>query len=161
MDIGRFLAGIAALIWDPNNGKYLLLRRAGHRDFQAGAWECVTGRVDQGESYEQALHREVYEEIGARIQVEFIIATTHFYRGEALTKNELLGVIYGCTVLNPDEVDRGEEHSEICWASAEEALTFLPNDHWLRNVIQRAELMKTLLPDELQNIYRQEGFNIG
>ena len=70
------------MIWDPSYSKYLLLRRADDRDFKGGSWECVTGRVDQGESYEQALHREVREEIGATVQIEFLIATTHFYRGE-------------------------------------------------------------------------------
>jgi len=57
MTIGRFLGGVGALIWNEQDGCYLLLRRAGHRDFAAGAWECVTGRVDQGESFEQAVKR--------------------------------------------------------------------------------------------------------
>ncbi|NJN55210.1 MAG: hypothetical protein HC804_10900, partial [Anaerolineae bacterium] len=50
MSIGRFLGGIAALIWNPTNESYLLLCRADSKDFGAGSWECVTGRVDQGES---------------------------------------------------------------------------------------------------------------
>ena len=104
MDVGRFLAGVGALIWEQETNKYFLLRRVADRDFQAGAWECVTGRVDQGESFEEALHREVMEEIGGKVQIEFIVATTHFYRGEAKPENELLGLIYGCSALNPAEM---------------------------------------------------------
>jgi len=52
---GRFLAGIAALIWSPLEGKYLLLRRADDRDYAAGVWECITGRLEQGEGFEDAL----------------------------------------------------------------------------------------------------------
>jgi 8-oxo-dGTP pyrophosphatase MutT (NUDIX family) len=161
MSIGRFLAGVGALIWEPRTEKYFILRRVDHKDFGAGAWECVTGRVDQGENFEQALHREVREEIGAQVQIEFLIATTHFYRGAPQPENELLGLIYGCTLVNPQELHAGEEHSECRWVNAEEAQAFLPEGHWLINVIRRAELMKAHLSPELRLIYRQEGFNIG
>jgi 8-oxo-dGTP diphosphatase len=161
MSIGHFLAGIGALMWHPTTHKYFLLRRAGHRDYAQGAWECVTGRVDQGESFEEALHREVREEIEAEVQIEFIVATTHFYRGEARPENELLGIIYGCTVKNPEQIHVGDEHSECRWMTAQEALDFLPEGYWLRNVIARAELMKKFLPQELRQVFRQEGFFIG
>lgn len=161
MTIGRFLAGVGALIWDPNTGKYLLLRRSDHRDFQQGAWECITGRVDQGESFEEALHREVREEVGAEIQIEFMLATTHFFRGPESPEFELLGIIYGCTVPNPEEINIGAEHSEMRWVSVEEAYKFLPDSYWLMRVIERAEMLKKQLPTGLRNLYRKEGFNIG
>jgi 8-oxo-dGTP pyrophosphatase MutT (NUDIX family) len=161
MSVGTFLSGVGALIWEESSGKYLLLRRARHRDFQGGAWECVTGRVDQGESYEDALRREVREEINGEIQIELLIATTHFYRGETRSENELLGVIYGCTLKNPDEITPGVEHSEWGWFTIEEAFEFLPGGHWLQNVIRRAEQMKAAIPAELREVYRNEGFNIG
>jgi 8-oxo-dGTP pyrophosphatase MutT (NUDIX family) len=160
MSVGHFLAGIGALIWDPATGKYLFLRRADQRDFQQGAWECVTGRVDQGENFEQALHREVGEEIGAEVQIEFIVSTTHFYRGEARPENELLGLIYGCTILNPEAVSCGDEHSELRWASAEEAKSFLPERHWLRKVLRRAERLRAELPESLREAFRAEGFEL-
>jgi 8-oxo-dGTP diphosphatase len=161
MTIGHFLAGIGALMWDPQNDEYFLVRRVAHKDYAAGAWECITGRVDQGESFEQALHREVFEEAGAKVQIEFIIATTHFFRGEETPQNELLGLIYGCTVLNREDIFIGEEHSEGGWFSVEQALATLPEDYWLRNVIQRAELLKAQLSADLRKIYQNEGFNIG
>ncbi len=161
MTIGRFMAGIGALMWEPETGKYFILRRIDSRDYAAGAWECVTGRVDQGESFEEALHREVREEVGARVKIEFIVATTHFYRGQAVPENELLGLIYGCTALNPDEIHVGEEHSEGRWVSVDEAFALLPEGYWLRAVIQRAELLKANLPRNLREVYRREGFSIG
>jgi hypothetical protein len=33
MAVGRFLAGIAAVVWSPADGRYLLLRRSGEHLF--------------------------------------------------------------------------------------------------------------------------------
>ncbi|MFM8322967.1 MAG: NUDIX domain-containing protein [Chloroflexota bacterium] len=159
-EIGHFLGGVAALIWDPKTGRYLLLRRAATKDFLSGAWECVTGRVDQGESYTQALHREVMEEIGAAVQIEFIVGLTHFYRGPALPENELLGVIFGCTLRGPGSVSYGVEHSELRWVSLAEAEALLPPDHWLREVFRRAELLRAQLPDALRQEFHSQGFDL-
>ncbi|MBN2547815.1 MAG: NUDIX domain-containing protein [Anaerolineales bacterium] len=158
--IGRFLAGIAALIYDPQTQRYLLLRRASDRDFGADRWECVTGRVDQGESFAQSLHREVGEEIGGRVQIDFIVGTSHFYRGPATPEYELLSVLYGCTILNPDEIRFGAEHSEMRWVSADEALVLFPQGYWLREVIQRAETLRAHLPAVLIDMFHQNEFEI-
>jgi 8-oxo-dGTP diphosphatase len=161
MAIGHFLGGIAALIWDPKTDRYLLMRRSASKDFGRGDWECVTGRVDQGESYTQALHREVQEEIGARVQIEFLISVTHFYRGEARPENELLGVIFGCTLLDGEQAAMlGDEHSEICWGSPEQVQSMLPAGHWLRSAIQRTELLRRLLPEALRQQLRQDGLEL-
>ena len=159
-DVGHFLGGIGALVWDPATRRYLLLQRANNRDFKSGAWECVTGRVDQGESYEQALHREVREEIGATVQIEFLVATTHFYRGESRPENELLGVIYSCIIQNPEQAHFEAEHSAQRWVTADEAMAFLPEGHWLRNVIIRAERLRMLVPAELRQAFLNEGFEL-
>jgi 8-oxo-dGTP diphosphatase len=159
-DVGHFLGGIGALIWDSATRRYLLLRRADSRDFKGGDWECVTGRVDQGESYEKALYREVREEIGAAVQIEFLVATTHFYRGDPLPENELLGVIYSCLIPNPEQAHFEAEHSAQRWVTAEEALAFLQEGHWLRNVILRVERMRLLVPAELRQTFLSEGFEL-
>lgn len=160
MSIGHFLAGIAALIYNPATAQYLLLRRAGSKDFGAGAWECVTGRVDQGESFSQAFQREVREEIGVEVHLEFFIATTHFYRGEATPENELLGLICGGTVADPTAVQLSDEHSEFRWLTAVEITQFLPADHWLQSVIARAELLRAHLPEIVRSHFQENGLDI-
>lgn len=160
--IGRFLGGIGALIHDPTHNTYLLLRRASAKDFGAGNWECVTGRVDQGEGFETALYREVREEIGLDVQIEFMIGTSHFYRGEAIPENELIGVIYCCSTTTPQAIQLSNEHAEYQWSTAEDALALLdvshPSDYWLHKVIARADFINQHLPSALRKLYRVEGF---
>lgn len=155
MPIGRFIAGIAALVRDPTNGKYLVLRRSQDKDFEAGAWECVTGRVDQGEGFNQAVHREVFEELGVEISVDFIAGTTHFHRGEPVPENELVGVLYCCTLDNPAAIQVSSEHDERRWVTPQEALELFPHEYWLGALIRRAEIIRELASPELRAYFRE------
>jgi 8-oxo-dGTP diphosphatase len=158
MSVARFLGGIAVLIWRSDNKTYLLLRRAAKRDVGAGNWECVTGRLEQGGGFEESMRREVLEELSVEINIEFLIGTSHFFRGAAKPENELIGVMYCCTTENPDAIKIGAEHSEARWLTAEEVYSFLPPEHWLYRLIQRTEFMRPRLSDELRQYYREHGF---
>ena len=157
MSIGRFFAAVAALLWNPADGRYLVLKRSADKDFASGAWECVTGRVDQGEGFPEAVHREVREELGVEVQIDFVTGTLHFYRGEARPENELVGVEYCCSIDDPGAIQTSWEHAEHRWVTAEEAETLFPQGYWLGELIQRAERIRAQLPPELLQTFR-EGF---
>ena len=144
---GRFIAGIAALVRDPQTSRYLLLRRTATKDFAPGVWECVTGRVEQGESFEDALRREVREELGAEIAGMSLLDTAHFHRGEAIPENELLGVVYTVTLTDPSAIHTSAEHTEHRWLSTAEADALLtatdPSTEWIRATIHKAESLAT------------------
>jgi 8-oxo-dGTP diphosphatase len=167
-EVGRFLAGVGALLWDSQNNSYLVLKRADSKDFAPNVWECVTGRVDQGESFEDALHREVDEEIGIAVVPQFIIGTTHFYRGDPEPQNELLGVIYCCVPekhpLAKKQIRLSQEHKEYRWVTSDEARTLLTSGHateqWLMRVIDRAEIIRQYLPVELLETHARQGFEL-
>ena len=165
MAIGRFYGGIAALLWSPETDRYLLLRRSVEKDYAPGVWECVTGRVDQGEGFEDALLREVREELGVEVQIELILGTTHFYRGAPYSENELIGVVCLCSLEDPHAVRTSAEHSEHRWLSAGQAFALLdagdPSTQWMRRVLQRAEALRVIAPPELRALYRQDGLELG
>jgi 8-oxo-dGTP diphosphatase len=158
--IGRFFAGVGALVRCPSDGRYLLLRRTAEKDFAAGAWECVTGRVDQGEGFSDAVLREIREELGASARIDFIVGTMHFYRGDPRPENELVGVHYCCSIEDPGAITVNWEHTEHRWITPGEAGELLPEGHWLAVVIARAEAMRSLSPPELLAYYREQGFEV-
>jgi ADP-ribose pyrophosphatase YjhB (NUDIX family) len=47
----------------------------------------------------QAVRREAFEELGLDVHVEFILGTTHFYRGDALPRMKSLGYIMAALSL--------------------------------------------------------------
>ena len=151
---------IGALLWCPRMNKYLLLKRSSQRDVGGGQWECVTGRLDQGEGYSEALLREINEELGVETQVEFIIGTTHFYRGEQRVENEMVGVHYCCSIDDPETISLSAEHSECRWVRVEEAHALLTETHWLRALIDRAEILRSLMPTKLVDYHRANGFEV-
>lgn len=140
MSAGRFLAGIAALLEAPD-GRVLLLRRAAQRDYAPGAWECVTGRLQQGEGFEDALRREVREETGLRAEPVALLGTVHFHRGPADAAHELVGVTYLCRVAAAAPPRLSAEHDAGRWVDATEAGTLLtaddPATRWIRRVLAR------------------------
>jgi len=160
MSPGRFLAGIAALIWRPEDKKYLILRRSEDKDFASGSWECPTGRVEHGESFTDAVHREVNEELGVQVQIDFIVSTTHFFRGTPTEENELLGVVYCCSIEQPEKIIISSEHSEYRWISNEEVEDLFHEDYWLSQLIRRAEKIRSSTPASLLDYYRQVNFEI-
>lgn len=164
MTIGQFSAGIGALIYVENTDTFLILKRSTEKDFAAGAWECVTGRVDQGEGFEDALHREVYEELGIKVKPLFVIGTTHFYRGVARPENELLGIVYCCSTSESETLQLSNEHTEYRWVSADEARDVAggdhPAEHWLMRVIERAEIMRRHYPQLLITLHQRQGFEL-
>lgn len=136
MSIGRFYAMVGALLRRPSDGKYLVLKRSEDKDFAMGSWECVTGRVDQGEGFSEAVLRGVFEELGINVQIDLIVGTAHFYCGEEKPENEIIGVQYWCTILDQEEMKLSWEHAEHRWVTAVEAQDLLPEGHWLLDVIQ-------------------------
>lgn len=160
MTVGRFGVAIGALLWRPSDGRYLILRRSPDKDLAPGMWECITGRVDQGEGLMQALHREVKEELGISVEVDFLIGTFHFYRGEPTPQNEMVGLHFCCSSDETQDLSLSWEHSECRWMSAAEAERLLPDGHWLRAVIQRAEAIRAVTPPELLDYRRATGFEL-
>ena len=57
---------VAALIWD--NGKFMICQRPAHKA-RALLWEFVGGKVEPGETKEQALVRECQEELAVSLSV--------------------------------------------------------------------------------------------
>lgn len=62
-----------------NNGQVLIARKAPNKSM-AGKWEFPGGKVEEGENPEQALKRELREELGMEVSVNhFISDNLHQY----------------------------------------------------------------------------------
>lgn len=68
---------VAALIWQDD--RFLICQRPAHKA-RGLLWEFVGGKVESGETPQQALVRECQEELGITVQVEELFTElTHVY----------------------------------------------------------------------------------
>src|SRR5690554_257431 len=101
---------IAAAITDPR-GRILLARRTAGRDL-AGLWEFPGGKREPGETPEQALARELEEELGIQVQVGApIITVPQAYPGKRLRLDVR-------RVSAWKGIPRGNEGQALAWVPA-------------------------------------------
>ena len=112
---------VAALIWD--NDKFMICQRPAHKA-RGLLWEFVGGKVEQGETKEQALIRECQEELAVTISVgDVFMDVVHEYPD--LTVH--------LTLFNAS-IAKGEpqklEHNDIQWITPSEIpnYVFCPAD---------------------------------
>ena len=122
--IGRFLVATGAIIENSKTGKILLLKRSEEKDFSAGIWEYITGRLNQFEEPIDGLRREIMEEAGIEVEVIKPISVFHIFRGEETAENELVGIMYWCKT-DSEEIKISDEHSSYKWVEAGEALRII------------------------------------
>jgi 8-oxo-dGTP diphosphatase len=101
---------VAAVIVDASN-RVLIARRHQHKTL-AGKWEFPGGKVEEGETYEQALQRELFEEFAIQTTTkEFIGANIHQYEHIAINLRAYIS-----------EYHAGEfslsDHDTIAWVLA-------------------------------------------
>ena len=122
---------VAAIIH--HNGAYFATQR-GYGEFE-GMWEFPGGKIEPGESREDALKREIQEELGVDITIGELLCTTEYdYPTFHLTMH-----CYLCSVASGEIELR--EHKSAQWLTAETlySVEWLPAD---REIIAMLRAMK-------------------
>ena len=119
MDSIHVVAGIIE-----KGAKVLAARRAAVAGDE-GSWEFPGGKVEPGETPEQALERELEEELGVRIGTRWLLETIeHDY--------ERFHLVMDCFVchLTGDDEPQSLEHRELRWLGLPDLLSvdWLPAD---------------------------------
>ena len=135
----KFIVAVAFII--ERDGAILMLRRSPSKDHAPGRWETGSGRLEQGEHPEDAVHREVREETGLQVDIVGPVATFHLYRGAA--REEVIGITFWCR-YRAGELVSSEEHDRAVWVSPAEAKSLVESpgeidviEHVARNMGQR------------------------
>ena len=118
------------------DGAYFATQR-GYGEFE-GMWEFPGGKIEPGESSEDALKREIQEELGVDIVIEDLICTTEYdYPSFHLTMH-----CYLCRV-EAGEIEL-REHKSARWLRPEElgSVEWLPAD---KEVIENIKVYYKLI----------------
>lgn len=117
------------------DGKVLLVKRPSHKK-RGGLWEFPGGKIEEGESPEEALARELKEELGIEIIQSTPIAQLRYsYPDEEIELNLLKGEFLGKPIPN--------EAEELAWIPIEtlENINLCPADKELVKILRKNSLI--------------------
>ena len=114
---------VGALLRD-SRGRMLACRRP-EGDVWAGWWEFPGGKIEAGESQEDAIIREIEEELGISVVPESCVAEISHDYGD----RDVHLFIWKCESVDPETVSPSE-HDETIWVHQDELLSlkWLPAD---------------------------------
>ena len=125
---------VAALIWE--NGKFLACQRPAHKA-RGLLWEFVGGKVEMGETPEQALIRECREELAVTIAVQDVfMEVIHEYPDLTVR-----------LILFNARIDEGTPqmlvHNDIRWVKPDQIdeMEFCPAD---KEILEKIKIMSNL-----------------
>ena len=121
----RIIEVVGAIIRDGD--RYLVGQRAANKA-QGGLWEFMGGKIEPGETPEQALARECREELALEIENEHIIdSVVHEYPEKTIRLT-----LISCSPKS-GSIPKALEHQQIRWVTRSEmdALDFAPADREL------------------------------
>ena len=96
------------------DGKILIIRRGRDDNHKPGIWETVGGGMDGEYSPQEALKREVREEVGLEVKVLEPFNVFSFIKDDGEMK---IGITFLCEYVS-GEVILSDEHSEFAWIKA-------------------------------------------
>lgn len=113
--------GVGAAIFN-NEGKVLLTLRGAKAKNERGKWEIPGGGVEFNETFEQAITREMKEELGIDIAVkELLDVCSHIIPDE---KQHWVSPTYICTITKGlPRIVEPEKCADLQWFSIEEMET--------------------------------------
>lgn len=134
---------VRVLLYD-EQGNILLQKRAKHMKTYPGLWDTSSaGYVDYGENYETAATRELFEELGIKVNCLRDVMKYHVHRDLEDGKYRRFETIFKATIsrsaaitIEPEEVD------EVKWFTLDEVRLLVKNNptqvtYGLKEVVSR------------------------
>ena len=109
-----FALSVKVIILD-GEGRCLLLRRSLKSKGNPGKWDFPGGKADPGESFEDALLREVEEETGLRIALGRVVGAA-----ESKAPSRRVAYLIMEARLESGEVRLSEEHEAHVWMAVQD-----------------------------------------
>lgn len=142
-----FVFGLSVRVFLTNDeGKILILKRSTDSKTNPGKWELPGGKVDQGESFDQALIREVHEETQLKISLEHVVGVSE----QNLHLIRAVHIIMSGKIVE-GELNLSREHEGYAWVFFENLPEYELAD-WLNDFVTNQETAETFENDDKHQV---------
>ena len=107
----------AGVIWNEDSSQVLIAQRP-HKVHQGGLWEFPGGKLESGESVEDALVRELHEEIGITVHASTPLITLHHDYPDRSVR------LHVREVRDFEGEPHGVEGQPVCWVFPEDLQSY-------------------------------------
>lgn len=126
----KFFVGVKAIIYDEARGVLLLKH-------EKGFWDVPGGRIDDNETIEQTLGREISEELpGACLKQLGELKNAFRLQKDILDDTSLVLLYYIVEVELPGEIKLSDEHIEYIWVKNREQIPDLSWNPEVLNILK-------------------------
>lgn len=103
------------------NEQYLIIRESTQytEGTNAGKWDVPGGRINPGEHWQQALKREVLEEVGLEIEIQHPVHTDEWFPVIKGEQSQVIATYYKCKATT-NTVALGSDHDAYKWITKKE-----------------------------------------
>lgn len=112
---------VKSLILNRGLKKALLIRRCPKDEIGGDLWESAGGKVEEGETLEEAVIREIFEETGLNVVPERLLYASL----DDLNGEKHVFMVYLCLTDREKVVLSSDEHTEYRWVDKEECKKLL------------------------------------
>lgn len=109
------------IVWNSNINRILIVQRSNTDSVGANTWENIGGNLEEGETLEEGLSREISEEVGITDIVIRKVAYITLVNGDS----PYLIIAYLCETKS-EVVNLSLEHQSYLWADEAECRNRLP-----------------------------------
>lgn len=146
------LVSVAGLVTN-SAGKILLIKSPWR------GWEYPGGLIEPGETFQEALHREIREEAGVEVEI------TGFVGICKNVERNIVNIDFTCRYIS-GELTTSEESTEVIWATPEEAMdliTFPLTKKRLNNMLSGSSnaVLFCFKREQGFEVVEDENFNVG
>ena len=117
-------------------GKILILKRSTDSKTNPGKWELPGGKVNQDESFDHALIREVYEETNIKIALEHVVGASE----QNLHIIRAVHIIMSGKIID-GELNLSNEHEGYAWVLMETLSDYELAD-WLEDYVNQSPILR-------------------
>ncbi len=127
-----------------NNGQVLIIQRSTNEDVYPGIWEVPSGKRELFETSEEAIIREVNEEVGMDVKPIVPVDVFEFRVEKENEIRDATQISFLCKTIGKPSVKLSSEHQNFAWVKEKELNEYNLTEEVREAIIKAFSILKKI-----------------